>query len=295
VRDACSCHAPPLKLARKRPCAHHREEIGVLSPSPPRPRPIRGVNWLGFWTLYVREVRRFFKVFTQTVAAPIATTLLFMAIFLLALGRGGRSIEGIPYEAFLAPGLIMMAITQNAFANTSSSLMLSKVQGNIIDILMPPLGSGEVTLAFALGGLTRGLVVGLAVTAAISLLAPLHVYNPAFIAFHAVAASLLLSLLGFIGGIWAEKFDHLAAMTNFIVMPLTFLSGTFYSVAILPEPWRAVADANPFFYMIDGFRYGFVGHADGSLATGIAVLVAANAILLALCFWLVATGYKLKT
>jgi ABC-2 type transport system permease protein len=269
----------------------------VLSASPPAVRTIGVVNWLGFWTLYAREVRRFFKVATQTIAAPVVTTLLFLAVFVLALGGAGgasRSLGGVSFAEFLTPGLIMMSIMQNAFANTSSSLVISKVQGNIVDVLMPPLSGGELTLAYALGGVTRGLVVGAVVTIAIWCFVPLHIVDLAALLFNAIAASLLLSLLGILAGIWAEKFDHMAAVTNFIVTPLSFLSGTFYSVDRLPEGWRFVAHLNPFFYMIDGFRYGFIGHADGSLAVGMAVLIGVNAALLLLCFRLIASGYRLK-
>jgi ABC-2 type transport system permease protein len=258
-------------------------------------RRIGAVNWLGFWTLYLREVRRFLKVYTQTLLAPVVTTLLFLAVFMLALGGGERAaVAGVPFAEFLVPGLVMMAIAQNAFANTSSSIVIAKVQGNIVDTLMPPLSPAEFTLGYALGGVTRGLVVGLAVGLAMWVAVPLQVHDPAFILFHAVAASLLLSLLGLAGGIWSEKFDHIAAVTNFVVTPLSFLSGTFYSVERLPETWHFVAYLNPFFYMIDGFRYGFIGHADGSLEVGLLVLAGANAALLWLCFAMVARGYKLK-
>jgi ABC-2 type transport system permease protein len=260
----------------------------------PRIRRFGAVNWLGFWTLYLREVRRFLKVSMQTVAAPVVTTLLFLAIFLLALGANQRHVGDIPYVEFLAPGLIMMAMAQNAFANTSSSLMIAKVQGNIVDVLMPPLSPAEFTWGFALGGMTRGLIVGLVVAATMALFVPMHVALPGFALFHAFAASLLLSLLGVLGGIWADKFDHIAAVTNFIVTPLSFLSGTFYSIERLPPLWHAIALWNPFFYMIDGFRYGFIGVADGPVWGGVAVMVGVNMALVALCHVLVARGYKLK-
>ncbi len=270
----------------------------MLSASPPAVRAIGVVNWLGFWTLYAREVRRFLKVATQTIAAPVVTTLLFLAVFVLALGGAGggagRSTGGVPFAEFLTPGLVMMSMMQNAFANTASSLVISKVQGNIVDVLMPPLSSGELTLAYALSGVTRGLVVGAVVSVAIWCFVPVSVGDFRAVVFYAIAASLLLSLLGVLAGIWAEKFDHMAAVTNFIVTPLSFLSGTFYSVDRLPESWRFVAHLNPFFYMIDGFRYGFIGHADGSLAIGVAVLLGVNAALLLLCFRLIASGYRLK-
>jgi ABC-2 type transport system permease protein len=188
----------------------------------------------------------------------------------------------------------MMAMAQNAFANTSSSLMIAKVQGNIVDVLMPPLSPGELVWGFALGGVTRGLVVGAVVTAAMAIFVPVHIHSVPLALFHAVAASLLLSVLGLIGGIWADKFDHIAAVTNFIVTPLAFLSGTFYSIESLPEKWRVVALWNPFFYMIDGFRAAFIGHADGSIAIGIAVMAGLDVALLVLCHALIAGGWKLK-
>ncbi len=260
----------------------------------PRVRLMRGVNWRGLWTLYLREVQRFLKVSMQTVAAPVVTTLLFLAIFLFALGGEQRSIAGGPFLAFLAPGLIMMAMVQNAFANTTSSLMIAKFQGSIVDLLMPPLSPMELTLGLALGGVTRGLLVGLVVAAAMALVVPLRMFDPGLVLFHAFAASLLMSVLGVIAAIWADKFDHIAAVTNFIVTPLSFLSGTFYSIRQLPAVWQDVALANPFFYMIDGFRYGFIGRSDGSIATGVVVMGVLDAALLGLCHVLIARGWKLK-
>jgi ABC-2 type transport system permease protein len=258
-------------------------------------RRIGAVNWLGFWTLYLREVRRFLKVYTQTLIAPIVTTLLFLAIFMLALGGAGRPAVGsVPFDQFLVPGLVMMAMVQNAFANTSSSIVISKVQGNIVDVLMPPLSPTELTLGYALGGATRGLVVGAVVALAMSTVVPIRIHALGYVLFHAGAASLMLSLLGLAGGIWSEKFDHIAAVTNFVVTPLSFLSGTFYSIERLPESWHFIAHFNPFFYMIDGFRYGFIGHADGSLGIGLAVLTFANLALLWLCHTMFASGYRLK-
>jgi ABC-2 type transport system permease protein len=201
---------------------------------------------------------------------------------------------GVPFTEFLAPGLVMMAMVQNAFANTSSSIVISKVQGNIIDVLMPPLSAGELTLGFAVGGAARGLMVGLAVSLAMAVFVDMKIHNVGFILFHAMAASLLLSLLGVAAGIWSEKFDHMAAVTNFVITPLAFLSGTFYSVERLPGMWHTIAHLNPFFYMIDGFRYGFIGHADGHLGAGIVVMVVANLCLWAACHRMFATGYKLK-
>jgi len=259
-----------------------------------RIRQLDPVNWLGLWTLTQKEVRRFLKVYFQTVVAPVVTTMLFLAIFALAMGSGRGLVGGVPYDQFLAPGLIMMAITQNAFANTSSSLLIAKVQGNIVDLLMPPLSPLEQTLAVALGGVIRGLMVGVAVIFAMVFVVHLRVASLPLILFHSLAASLLLALLGMIGGIWAEKFDHLAAVTNFIVTPLSFLSGTFYSVEKLPGIVHDLAKLDPFFYMIDGFRAGFIGHADGDLTLGVAVMILSNLVLAWLAYRMFKTGYKLK-
>jgi ABC-2 type transport system permease protein len=260
----------------------------------PAPRHYSTVNWVGLHTLYVKEVRRFMTVATQTILAPMVTTLLFLAVFVLALGHAVDRVAGAPYMAFLAPGLIMMAITQNAFANTSSSILISKLQGNIVDLLMPPLTPLERAVGLAAGGLTRGIVVGIATFVAMVPFVPVTAAHPAFILFHALMASLLMSLVGIIAGVWAEKFDHMAAITNFIVTPAAFLSGTFYSAERLPPLWQHVAHMNPLFYMIDGFRYGFIGHADGSLIAGIFVLLGANAALMWLTHRLFASGFHLK-
>jgi ABC-2 type transport system permease protein len=251
-------------------------------------------NWIGVWTLYMREVRRFLKVYTQTLLAPVITTLLFLAVFALALGRAVETVNGVPFLVFLGPGLAMMAIAQNAFANTSSSMMIAKVQGNIVDTLMPPLTAHELTFAIALGGATRGVMVGFLVVLTMSAFVPVPISHPFFIVFHAIAASLMLSLLGLLGGIWAIKFDHIAAVTNFVVMPLSFLSGTFYSIHRLPELAQSVAFFNPFFYMIDGFRYGFIGQADTTPLLGVAVMIAVDSVLWLICHWMFASGYRLK-
>jgi len=269
--------------------------MNMPSPSVPQPVEIGIVNWLGVWTLYQKEVRRFLNVFTQTVAAPMVTTLLFYTVFVLALGRTMTHVGIVPFSEFLAPGLIMMAIVQNSFANTSSSLLISKVQGNIVDILMPPLSSWELAFAFAMGGVTRGLVVGLAVSLAVFLFVPYTINFPLYVVFHAFTASLMLSLLGVIAAIWSEKFDHMAAITNFVITPLAFLSGTFYSIDRLPGLWSTVARLNPFFYMIDGFRYGFIGQSDSSPALGIAVMLGMNLFLGCAVLRMFSTGYKLKT
>ena len=232
------------------------------------------VNWVGLWTLYLREVRRFWKVVFQTVGAPVVTTLLFLAIFSLALGGLRPDISGTPFTNYLAPGLVIMAMLQNAFANTSSSLLIGKVQGNVVDILMPPLSAGELTTAIAMGGLTRGLVVGIFTFIGMTFFVNFSLSHIWAVLYFAVSSSLLMSFLGILVGIWAEKFDHMQAITNFIVTPLTFLSGTFYSVEQLPEPAQVFSSFNPFFYMIDGFRYGFIGQPEGNLLVGVLLLAA---------------------
>lgn len=252
------------------------------------------LNLVGLWTLYKKEVWRFWKVMTQTILAPVVTTLIYLAIFALAMHRVETRIGGLPFLHFLALGLVMMAIVQNAFANTSSSLTISKVQGNIVDYLMPPLGPGEVLFGMVAGGITRGVAVGLAVWLAMLPFVALWPLHPLLIVYYVLASSLMLSLLGFLGGLWADKFDQLAAVTNFVVTPLSFLSGTFYSIEALPESMRWLAHANPFFYMIDGMRYAFTGQADGSIPLGMAILLLVNVALWLWAYRLMQRGYKLK-
>ncbi len=272
-------------------------DAGATQPEPyPRAgvRRIGAINWVGVWTLFAKEVQRFVKVGTQTVLAPVVTTLLFLAIFTLAMTGARPAIHGVPFNEFLAPGLIMMAILQNAFANTSSSVMIAKIQGNIVDILMPPLSAGEVTFALVAGGAVRGLVVGAVTGLAALIFVPLGIAHVWGVLYYAVMASVLMSVLGTMGGVWADKFDHMAAVTNFIITPLSFLSGTFYSVERLPEPFRLISSYNPFFFLIDGFRYGMVGRADGRLGTGAAVVFVISAGLWFLTYRMFARGWKLK-
>jgi len=234
------------------------------------------------------------KVYMQTLLAPVVTTLLFLTVFTLALGKFRPDIHGVAFTEFLAPGLIMMAIAQNSFANTSSSIMSAKVQGNIVDTLMPPFSATELVMGIAFGGVTRGLCVGATVAIAMAIFVGLSLSNAGLIIYHALMASLMLALLGIMGGIWADKFDHMAAITHFVITPLSFLSGTFYSIDRLPELGRMLAHLNPFFYMIDGFRSGFIGHADAPSWLGICVLAGINTMLWAVCTWMFRSGYKLK-
>ena len=267
----------------------------LLVPEPPRMRKLDPVNWIGLGVLASKEIKRFIKVYAQTIVAPVITTLLYYTVFALALGGNTRMIGTIPYLDFLAPGLIMMSVAQSAFANTSSSLVISKVQGNIVDILMPPLSSLELTIGYMLGGIARGLMVGIASILLLAAFVYVPISHVGFIVYHAVMGSMMLALLGLIGGLWSEKFDHLAAVQNFIIMPATFLSGTFYTVDRLPGAWKLLCHLNPFFYMIDGFRYGFIGVSDGTLGIGLLVLAACNVILVTLAYTMIASGYKLKS
>ena len=258
-------------------------------------QPARMVAGLGLLTLYLREVRRFLKVPGQTLLAPTVTTMLFMAVFSLALGRAVEVMGGTPFLLFLAPGLAMMAMLQNAFANASSSLIIAKVQGNIIDTLMPPLSPLELLLGIGLGAVTRGLAVGLLVVVVMQFFVaapPVHLWA---VLFYPVAAAMMMGLVGMLVGIWAEKFDQIAAITNFLVTPLAFLSGTFYSIERLPETLHWFAAINPFFYAIDGFRYGFIDRADGALLTGAILLVGLDLVLGAVCYRVLATGWRLKS
>jgi ABC-2 type transport system permease protein len=258
---------------------------------------MQSVNTIGVYTLCKREIWRFGKVWNQTIIAPIVTTLLFLAVLTLAMGTGQEraAIEGIPYNQFIAPGLIMMAVVQNAFANTSSSLMLSKIQGVIIDILMPPLTGAEIVFSLVVGGVVRGLLVGLVVMMAVYMFVPFTLHSAWIGLFYVVMASIMLALLGVLTGIWSQGFDQLAAITNYIITPLSFLSGTFYSIHRLPEFWYHVCHFNPFFYMIDGFRYAITGYMDGSVVLGMVVLAAVNATLWTVTAWLFKKGYRLKT
>ncbi len=253
------------------------------------------INWIGMWTLYKREVWRFMKVWNQTLTAPMVTTLLFFTILTIALGGDRREIGTLSFEMFITPGLIMMAIVQNAFANTSSSFMLQKIQGVIIDLLMPPLSAGEITFAMTMGGVTRGVLVGVVVSIAMYLIVSYELHDPLLAAFYIIAASVMLALLGMLTGIWSQTFDQLAAITNYVVTPLSFLSGTFYSVTFLPPMWQFISHFNPFYYMIDGFRFAVTGFCDASIPLGMGVLIGCNIVLWVLVHGLLARGWRLKT
>lgn len=257
---------------------------------------------MGLWTLYMKEVRRFFKVQTQTIWAPAVTTLLFLMIFTLALGQGSRTVLGVPFAAFVAPGLIAMGMINNAFANASFGLLGGKIQGTIIDYLMPPISEGELLLALVGAAVTRAVLVGLAVAAAM-LFWPgvdLTVRHWWAVVWFGLMGSILLSLIGVLTSLWAEKFDHNAAVTNFVITPLAMLSGTFYVITNLAPAFQTVSRLNPIFYIISGFRYGFLGQSDigntdaavmhGAIGLGILNIVTAAGL-----YALLRTGWKLKS
>jgi ABC-2 type transport system permease protein len=247
-----------------------------------------------FWTLFYKEILRFWKVAFQTVGGPVLTALLFLLIFAQALSDHVRVYDGVPYAAFLVPGLVMMSILQNAFANSSSSLIQSKVTGNIVFVLLPPISYIEFFAAYVLASVARGLVVGVGVLAVTVWFVELRLAYPLWTLRFAVLGAALLGALGIVAGIWAEKFDQIAAFQNFVIMPLTFLSGVFYSVHSLPPAWQALSHANPFFYMIDGFRYGFFGASDVAPGTSLAVMVVSLVLVSGGALWMLASGYKLR-
>ena len=248
----------------------------------------------GFLTLFQKEVLRFWKVSFQTVAAPVLTSLLFLLIFSHVLERHVQVYAGVSYTSFLVPGLVMMSVLQNAFANSSSSLIQSKVTGNIIFVLLPPISYRQFFAAYVLAAIVRGFVVGLGVLLVTLWFVDLSWRAPLWILVFAVLGGAIMGALGVIAGIWAEKFDQLAAFQNFIIMPLTFLSGVFYSIHSLPPFWQQVSHFNPIFYMIDGFRYGFFGVSDVSPLLSLGVVAACFVVLTAFTLWLLRIGYKLR-
>jgi ABC-2 type transport system permease protein len=275
-------------------------EFGQNLPEPGVPV-IRNVNWGGLRTLYIKEVRRFFKVQLQTIWAPAVTTLLFLVIFTVALGGGGRMVtlqgQQIHFADFIAPGLIVMGMLQNAFANASFSLLVGKIQGTIVDYLMPPLSTAELLAALTGGSVTRAFCVGGAVWLAMQFWPGVHVWPHHLwaVLWFGFLGSLFLALLGVLTSIWAEKFDHAAAVSNFVVAPLSLLSGTFYSVDRLSPLFHTISHLNPFFYIISGFRYGFLGVADSPILLGTGVILAIDVALGLLCYALLRSGWKIKS
>lgn len=260
----------------------------------PQPRQYGAMNWVGLRTLLEREIFRFLKVGGQTVLAPLVSGVMYMTIFSVAVGSRGVGDNALPYADFLAPGLMMLGLINNAFANTSSSLIIAKIQGNATDFLMPPLSALELTIGFLGGAVARGLLVALA--SAISMIPFAHVLplNLWIVLYFSLMAAIIFGAIGLIGGIWADKFDQLATVTNFIILPLTMLSGTFFSLDRLPVAVQAWAHINPVFLLIDGFRFGFTGHADGNVALGALVAFILASSLSVACWALLRSGWRLK-
>ncbi|MES2677394.1 MAG: ABC transporter permease [Pseudomonadota bacterium] len=251
-------------------------------------------NHYGTYTLFKKEVLRFLKVYHQTLFSPMVNALLLLAIFALSLGGNVHNVGEVPFKEFMAAGLVMMVAMQNAFANTSSSFTMGKVMGHIIDYLIPPIGANGILIAFASAAVLRGLLVGLLTFIAIIFFVPLFPHHIFYALFCIIFASLFLGLLGMLCGILSDNFDQMSAITSYFITPLTFLSGTFYSTNNLPEFWKHIAHLNPFFYMIDGFRYGITGHNDGDLFIGAITILLCNIILLFIVHHLLKIGYRIK-
>ncbi|PZX15802.1 ABC-2 type transport system permease protein [Palleronia aestuarii] len=252
-------------------------------------------NTLGLATLAERECRRFMSIWSQTVMGPLINAGLLLAVFAIAIGPTRGDVMGVSYVEFIAPGLLMMTVIQNAFANTSSSLLAAKVQGNIIDTLMPPLSPVEMLLGYLAGALARGLLVAVVIAAVMIVVIGTGMAHPLWFLAFVVMGALFMGALGILAGIYASKFDQMSAITNFIITPLSFLSGTFYSIEALPEPLQAVAHIDPFFYLIDGARYGTLGVSDTSPVLGLAVCSAATLALCALAWRWFRAGYRMKS
>ena len=253
------------------------------------------INWIGFWALYKKEVLRYLIVWIQTLLSPIISSLLFFLVLSVAIGNNRSDVLGVPFMVFLAPGLIAMQIIQQSFSHSSSSFMIGKIQGNIVDILYAPLSAGEVTFAISLAATTRSFMIGVISLFVFYFLVDIEVKNFYWLIFYTFISSFILGSVGIIAGLWSEKFDHMASITNFLIVPLSFLSGTFYTIDNLPGFLQTISKCNPFFYMIDGFRYSFLAESDGSIFVGSIYLT-----ILAILFWfasylLYKKGYKIKS
>ena len=255
---------------------------------------IKNINYLGTWSLLLKEVRRYMKVYNQTVVIPVVNALLFLAVFNLALGDRVKTIGNLSFGEFMAAGLVMMSLIQNAFSNTSSSLIMGKMMGTIIDYLMPPLSAFEITLAVSIAGATRGILVGILVAISISFFVDISIHNIWYMIFFGVSSAILLALLGIFSGVISETFDQMAAVNSYVIVPMSFLSGTFYSVNSLPGFWYTISQFNPFFYIIDGFRYGMTGHHDSNITTGMIVVTAFIIFMWATVQIMISKGYRIK-
>ena len=253
------------------------------------------INWIGFKSLWIKECNRFMVVWQQTLLSPLVSSLLFLSVLSLALGNNKGDVLGYSFISFLAPGLIAMSILTQSFSHSVSSLMIGKIQGNIVDMLYAPLSALEVSMAIILASITRSLLIAIISIAVFSLIVEIPINNIFYIIIFGFLSSFILGSLGFITGLWAEKFDHTATVTNFIITPLSFLSGVFYSIDKLPIFFQNISHINPFFYMIDGFRYGFLGASDGPIAVGIIYLTILSFIMWFIAFYLYKKGYKIKS
>lgn len=253
------------------------------------------INWYGTYCLATREIRRFLKVYHQTVFTPVVSALIFLAVFVLAMGNSKPDIYGIKFINFMGYGLIIMSIVQHAFANSSSSFIMGKVLGYIIDVLTPPFGANEIIIAYTVGSILRGVIVGIAVSVALSPFIDYHLLHPFTLIFYVIFSCALLGQLGILAGMYANSFDQFSAFTSYLITPLSFLSGTFYSVKKLPFVFQVVNYFNPFFYMIDGFRYSLTDHVDGSIMFGSVFLVVANLLLYLLLVRLINKGWRIKS
>ena len=254
-----------------------------------------GINWVGAYTLYLKETLRFLSVFGQTIVGPIITSILFLLVISLALGDDRPSVLGVPFIQFLAPGLIAMQIIQQAFSHSSSSLLMGKIMGNIVDLIGAPLSASEVTLAVILASVTRALIISAISIIIFSLVIEIKIQNYIIFFTYLFLSSFIMGAVGFIAGLWADKFDHMATATNFIIVPLSFLSGTFYSVERLPNFLNTLSHYNPFFHMIDGFRYSFINNMDGSIKFGLIYLSILSILTWFIAYLLYKKGYKIKS
>ena len=253
------------------------------------------INWIGFKSLWIKECNRFMVVWQQTLLSPLVSSLLFLSVLSLALGSNRGEVLGFSFISFLAPGLIAMSILTQSFSHSVSSLMIGKIQGNIVDMLYAPLSALEVSMAIILAAITRSFLIAIISIVVFSLIVEIPISNIFYILIFGFLSAFILGSLGFITGLWAEKFDHTATVTNFIITPLSFLSGVFYSIEKLPVLFQTVSHINPFFYMIDGFRYGFLGISDGSTKIGLIYLTILSFVMWFIAFYLYKKGYKIKS
>ena len=253
------------------------------------------INWVGAWTLYQKEVLRFLMVWAQTLFSPLISSLLFLLVLSLAIGNERGDVLGVSFISFLAPGLISMQVIQQSFSHSSSSFMIGKIQGNIVDLLYAPLSAAEVTIAVSLASVTRAVMIAIISIITFMLIIEIQITNYLALIAFTFLSSFILGNVGIIAGLWSEKFDNMATVTNFVIIPLSFLSGTFYSIERLPGLLKTISEFNPFFYMIDGFRYSFIGQADGSITVGLVYLTILSFVSWFITYLLYKKGYKIKS